>query len=359
MSKRELDTPALCIDLDRMESNMRAVAATCREHGVGWRPHAKGHKSSLIARQELAAGAIGVTCAKLGEAELMAAGGIRDILIANIVVGPQKLERLAALRAIADPIVCVDHPQQARDFSQAFANTADCLRVLVDVDIGLARTGVAPGEAALELAQTVAELPGLDLAGVMGYEGHLLTVPDLAEKRQRIRTDLEKLTATRDLLESRGLPCPIVSCGGTGSYQITVGVPGITEIQAGGAIFMDAHYRHNCQVSGLEYALTVLATVVSRPAPSRAIIDAGRKTMNCEMHMPLVAGREDMRVMQLSAEHGELEIDPSARDLQIGDRLELIPGYADLTCMLHDSYHVFRGQRLEAIWPIEARGRLQ
>lgn len=357
-TKDDLDTPALCLDLDIMEANLQSVAATCRRHNVGWRPHSKGHKNSTIARTELAAGALGITCAKLGEAEIMADGGVRDILIANLVVGPHKVRRLVELRRKADPIVCIDHIDQALPIHQAMLDAKLRVRVLIEVDIGLHRVGVAPGEPTLALARQLRELSGIELAGVMGYEGHLLTLEDPADKARQIGAALDSLVATKRLLEQSGIACPIVSCAGTGSYLYSAKHPGITELQAGGAIFMDAFYRHKCQVPELNYALTVLATVVARPAPERAIIDAGRKTLNIEVHVPLVAGRDDMRITRLSAEHGELQLDPSAQGLKIGDRLELVPGYADLTTVLHDQFFCFRGGRLTEIWPIEARGKL-
>jgi D-serine deaminase-like pyridoxal phosphate-dependent protein len=209
------------------------------------------------------------------------------------------------------------------------------------------------------LARQIAELPGLQLAGIMGYEGHLLTLPDPDDKRQRIHEALGVLVETAQLLRDRGLSCEIVSCGGTGAFFISVEQPGITELQAGGLIFSDAFYRHACQVPEFQYALTVLTTVVGRPAPDRAIIDAGKKSHNQEVHKPLVAGRDDIAFEHLSAEHGKLKLAPSAQDLRIGDRLELIPGYSDLTTVLHDRFYAFRKGRLEAIWPLEGRGRVQ
>ncbi|HUY35751.1 MAG TPA: DSD1 family PLP-dependent enzyme [Pirellulales bacterium] len=357
-AKADLDTPALCLDLDVMESNIRAVAATCRQHGVGWRPHAKGHKASTIARTELQAGALGVTCAKLGEAEVMAAGGIRDVLIANIVVGEHKLRRLVDLCRRAEPIVCVDHIEQVWPLSKAISAAGLRIRVLIEVDIGLGRVGVLPGEPTVALARRIHELPGLALAGVMGYEGHLLTIADPAEKASQITAALDTLVATRRALEQAGLPCPIVSCAGTGSYLYSTRHPGITEVQAGGAIFMDTFYREKCQVTELNFALTIIATVVSRPVPERAIIDAGRKTMNIEVNPPRVLGRDDLSITRLSAEHGELALEPSAQGLKIGDRLELVPGYADLTTVLHNEFFCFRGGKLVDIWPIEGRGKL-
>jgi D-serine deaminase-like pyridoxal phosphate-dependent protein len=354
----DLDTPALCVDLDAMESNIRDLSAACRQSGVAWRPHAKCHKSIDVGRKLIAAGAIGLTCAKLGEAEIFAAAGIKDLLIANELVGPQKVKRLVELRRIADPVVCIDHIDQARPISQAMQAVGLRVRAVLEINVGMNRAGILPGEPALSLAQEIVRLPGIELAGVMGWEGHLVIVEDPQEKETRIREALSQLTATRDLLVANNLPCPIVSCGGTGSYPISVSHPGVTEIEAGGAIFMDAFYRHKCHISAFNLALKVVATVVSRPAPERAIIDAGRKTMNMEMAMPFVLGRDDIEVKSLSAEHGTLTLAPAAQNLRIGDRLEIIPGYSDFTNVLHDQFYALRGTRIEAIWPLQGRGRL-
>lgn len=356
--KEEVDTPALCLDLDKFEANVRRMAGICQQHGVGWRPHAKCHKSPAIAKRLIDAGAIGMTCAKLGEAEVFAAAGIRDLLIANMVVGPNKLRRLVALRRIADPIICVDHLDQVTALGGSMADEPQPLRVLIELDLGLQRVGVAPGKPALELARRIADTPGLQLAGVMGYEGHLLLLSDPAEKSREIGRAIQQLVESANLLRENRLPCPIVSCGGTGSYMVTLECPGITEVQAGGAIFMDQFYRHRCHVAEFDFALTVLATVVSRPTPDRAIVDAGRKTMNMELTLPQVLGRNDITVTSLSAEHGILRLESTATQLRIGDRLEFIPGYGDLTTVLHDRFYGFRGERLAEIWPLEGRGRL-
>jgi len=358
-TKDAIDTPALCLDLDALESNIESIMASCRAHGVAWRPHAKGHKAPAIARLQLAAGALGVTVAKLGEAEVMAAAGVRDILIANMIVGPLKVARLVELCRVADPIVCVDHLDQIEPLSAAMQQAGLTLRVIIEVDIGLRRVGVPVGEATLALAREILRRPGLRFAGIMGYEGHLLTVPNLDEKAGKIWDALSELTATADLLRQNDIPCEIVSCAGTGSYMYAVQQPGVSEIQAGGAIFMDVYYRTRCQVPDLRYALTVLTTIISRPTSERAIIDSGRKTLSMELQMPEVAGREDIRVMGLNAEHGILELATSAQNLKIGDRLELVPGYGDLTCVMHDNLYGFRKGRLEVIWPIAARGKLQ
>ncbi|MCA9163628.1 MAG: DSD1 family PLP-dependent enzyme [Planctomycetales bacterium] len=358
-TKADLDTPALYVDLDAFEFNVRTMSEACRARGVDWRPHSKCHKSSAIARELVEAGAIGVTCAKLGEAEVMAGGGVTDLLIANLIVGPHKVARLVELRKIADPIVCIDHIDQARPISDAMQAAGLRQRVILEVDIGLGRVGVAPGEATLTLAKQVVQLPGLHFAGIMGYEGHLLTLPDANEKRSQIHAALNILRDMKQLLEQNDIACPIVSCGGSGSFYQSLDHDGITELQAGGAMFMDEFYRHQCQLAELRDALFLIVTVVSRPTPERAIIDAGRKTMNMEVAMPKVLGRDDIHIERLSAEHGQLRLEPSAQDLRIGDRLEIVPGYGDLTTVLHDRFYGFRGDRLEKIWPLEARGRLQ
>jgi D-serine deaminase-like pyridoxal phosphate-dependent protein len=194
----------------------------------------------------------------------------------------------------------------------------------------------------------------------MGYEGHLLTIEDKEEKRQRIRESLALLAGCKDDFNRAGLPCPIVSAGGTGSYMFTLECPGVTELQAGGLIFMDAFYRHKCQVTEFGFALKLLCTVVSRPTPDKLILDAGRKSVHADNHPPLVVGHEhDIRMTRLSAEHGEYELAESAREIKIGDRLELIPGYSDMTNVLHNEFHAVRGGRVEAVWPLLGRGRLQ
>lgn len=356
--KNELDTPALCIDLDALEANIAQAAALCRQNGVAWRPHAKCHKSPDIAHRLIEAGAIGLTCAKLGEAEVFAAAGISDLLIANFLVGPRKIARLVELRRKANPLICIDHLDQAVPISRAMQAAGLKVRALLEIDIGMERAGVVPGKPAVELAKHVAALPGIELVGIMGYEGHLLLIADQGEKAARICAALGQLVETKERLERAGIPCPIVSCGGTGSLSFAVQQPGITEVQAGGLIFMDAFYRHHCHVEQFQYALSILVTVVGRPAPDRAIIDAGRKTMNLELEMPQVRDLEGIEVQRLSAEHGILKLAPAAQDLKIGDRLELIPGYGDFTTMLHNHFFVVQQDRLVDIWPLTARGRL-
>lgn len=356
--RAELPTPALCLELEALEANIAAVAALCRRQRVAWRPHAKCHKSPPLARRLIAAGASGLTCAKLSEAAVFAAAGIRDLLIANLIAGPDKVARLVELRRQADPIICLDHWDQAWPISQAMRAAGLRVRALIEVDLGLARAGTPPGAPSLQLAERVAALPGIELVGLMGYEGHLLQIPDPQEKAGRIAAALGQLVDTAELLRRAGLPCDIVSCGGSGSLPYAVRQPGITEVQAGGVIFMDAFYRYRCHLEGYRYALFVLTTVVSRPAPDRAIIDAGRKTLHGDFHPPLVLDRPGIAVERLSAEHGILKLAPEAGEVAIGQRLELIPGYSDLTTVLHDRFWVCRGDEVVDVWPLAARGCL-
>lgn len=355
-SADDIDTPYLHLDLDVMEENARFMLHACQEYGVEWRPHSKCHKSPEIAQMLVDVGAIGMTCAKLGEAEVMAEGGIRDLLIANMIVGPTKCQRLAQLAKIADPVVAVDHVDQLGPLHAALTESGTTVRVVLEIDLGMERVGVEAGEAALRLAHAVQRFPTLRLAGIMGYEGHLLLVPDRDEKHQRIHAALDRLAETRRCLLEAGIPCDIVSCGGTGSFVHTLQHPVVTEIQAGGAIFMDAYYRQKCGVENLGNALTIVTTVVSRPTSDRGVVDVGRKTVNMEFAMPCVMDREGIILARLSAEHGVLGIQGAGQSLRIGDRLHLIPGYADLTVNLHDDFYGFRQGRLERIIPIAARG---
>lgn len=357
--KHDLDTPILCIDLEGMDANIRGMATICREHAVAWRPHAKCHKTPAVALRQIAAGAIGVTCAKVSEAEVMAAGGIRDILIANMIVGERKWERVAALCRHADPIVACDHSAQVEPLAAVCRQRRAAPRVVIEVNLGLDRVGVSPGRETLELAQKIERLQGVKFAGLMGYEGHLLQIVDPAEKERKIRGAMQVLVECKEQLLRSGIACPIVSAGGTGSFAYTVKCPGVTEVQAGGGIFMDPYYRDKCHVDGLEFALTVLTTVVSRPTRERAVLDAGRKTLNPDIAMPIVAGRDDAVVDRLSAEHCVLTLGPKSQDLKIGDKIELVVGYGDFTTVLHNEFYGFRGDRLEVVWPILARGKLR
>ena len=353
-----LDTPALLVDLDVMEANMARIVAACRTHGVGWRPHSKAHKTLEIARMQLAAGAIGITCAKVGEAEVMAAAGIRDILIANQIVGTAKVERLLALAERADPIVCVDSVENVTELDAAFLRTERRLRVLIEVDIGMNRAGVAPGASVVALAREIARHPGLRLVGVEGWESQATTIADRAEKERTVREAVAALTASARACREAGFTVDIVSCGGTGTFPYCIEQPGVTEVQIGGAIFSDMHYRTHYHVD-FEPALTVLATVTSRPTPMRIVVDAGKKTMSGDAAMPAPRDLPRVRAMKISAEHAKLELEEPSATPKIGDKIELIVGYSDTTVHLHEEIVATRGGRIDAIWRVATRGRIK
>ncbi len=356
--KEELDTPALLVDLAVMERNIARIMRTCREAGVNWRPHTKGQKVPAIAHKEIAAGAIGVTCAKLGEAEVMAAAGIKDILIANQIVGAQKLARLMRLTLTADVIVAVDSVVQVEALAAAARLAGVQLRVVVEVNIGMNRAGVDPGEAAVALSRSVNSCPGLRLAGLMGWEGHTVKIRDPEEKRRAVQHSVRLLTDTAELCRQGGLPVEIVSCGGTGTYRITAYQRGVTEVQAGGGIFSDVHYRTNMGLDH-EYGLTVLATVVSRPSPTRLICDAGKKAMSCDAATPEPIGLGDVAAVRLSAEHATVELGAPNPIPEIGDKVEFVVGYSDTTVMLHEEMFGLRGGVVEVVWQILGRGKIR
>jgi D-serine deaminase-like pyridoxal phosphate-dependent protein len=354
----EIDTPALLLDLDAMERNIATMSGRIQARGLAWRPHAKAFKCPAIAQKLRRSGAIGVTVAKVSEAEVMAAGGIDDILIAHLVVGPSKAARLAALQRQADVKVTVDDPAHIPSLDAAAIRAGVRIGVLIDVDLGMKRCGVASPAAAVALARQVAAAKGLRFDGVMGYEGHTLMIEDADEKRDAIATAIGRLIAARSAVEDAGFPCRIVSAGGTGSYQITSEIPGLTELQAGGGIFACNYYTHVCHVTGHIPSLTVLTTVISRPAPDRLILDAGRKALSDYRVNPNLPEYPDCQVLGLSAEHTTVAIEPGT-PLKIGDKVSLIPGYSDFTFVLHNRVLGFRAGRIEVAWDLLGRGLLQ
>jgi D-serine deaminase-like pyridoxal phosphate-dependent protein len=355
--KTSVDTPALLVDLDVMEANMARVLATCRKNGVAWRPHCKGHKSPDIAKREVAAGAVGVTCAKLGEAEVMAAAGIRDILVANQVVGSAKIERLMRLLDKARVIVAVDSIANVEEMARAAELAAKTAEVVIEVDVGMGRAGVPPGAPILALAKKIAACPGLKLVGLFAWESQATQIADPAEKARVVQLALAKLVTTAKACAEDGHSMGIVSCGGTGTFPYCAEQPGVTEIQAGGAIFSDVHYREHYHTD-FAPALTILATVTSRPNPTRIILDAGRKAMSCDMAMPVPLGLPPISELKLSAEHGKIELAAPSDTPRIGDKIELICGFSDSTVFLHDQIVAVRKGRIEAVWPLLARGKL-
>jgi len=358
-SKADLDTPALLVDLAVLERNIERMARTIiHEAGVGWRPHTKAMKTPALAHMCLAAGAHGVTCAKLGEAEVMAAAGIGDILVANQIIGAAKIDRLVALCRHADVAVCVDRFDNAAEIDAAAATKGVAPRLLIELDVGLARAGVPPGEPAIALARQIAGLESVRFAGLQTWEAHTLAIEDPGEKRRLIAEALRSVTDTAEAVRRAGIDVDIVSCGGTGTYWISAFEPGVTEIEAGGGIYGDRLYRNRFGVDH-DFALTVLATVTSRPTATRIICDAGFKTMGASHGEPALVGHGPVERFALSAEHGVVTLTEPSDTPRVGDKVEIVPGYSDVTVFLHDELYGVRDGRLEARWPLLGRGKLR
>lgn len=354
----EIDTPSLIIDLDLMEHNIKTMADFFKTVSSKLRPHVKTHKCPIIAHKQVRAGAIGVTCAKLGEAEAMVEAGISNVLVANQIVGETKIKRLVNLAKHGEVTVAVDDPINIKHLARASELKEVKLNILVEVDIGNNRCGVPPNDPALRLAEEASSYSSLNFKGLLGYEGFCQNIRSIEERRLKTFEAMEKLVSTRNLLEDHGFDVEIVSAGGTGTHMITGKYPGVTEVEAGSYVFMDATYS---RVEGLEkfsQALTVLTTVVSTPKPGVAICDAGLKTISTEFGMPIVKGIDGVVYEKASEEHGRLKVD-GGRKLKVGDKLELVVTHCCTNTNLFDVFHCIRDGRLEAIWKIAARGRSQ
>lgn len=357
LKKTDLDTPILWTDLDQLERNIALVAQQCQTTGVGWRPHTKGIKTPAVAHKLLKAGALGVTCAKLGEAEVMAAAGITDLLVANQVVGSHKITRLVNLRRHADVKVAVDNYDNVAAIGAAACAKGVEVGLLVEVNTGMNRAGAEPGAATVALAGKIHETPGVVLRGLMTWEGHTLTISDADEKRRGIEQAIGGFLATVAECRAAGLPVDIVSCGGSGSYLITTTIAGVGEVQAGGGIFGDMTY----QSWGVptKPALFVQSMVTSRPVPERIIIDAGFKTLPRGFVSPQPLGLDHVKSIAFSAEHGIITLSEPNHSVRIADVLDLIVGYGDATVLLHENLYGIRAGIVETVWPVLGRGKLR
>ncbi|RKU20386.1 alanine racemase [Candidatus Poribacteria bacterium] len=360
MHKTELDTPALLIDLDKMEANIATMANYFSTVNADLRPHVKTHKTPIIAHKQIAAGAIGVTCAKLGEAEAVIHAGIRDVLIANQVVGAQKIARLINLAKHSEIMVAVDNAENVQAISEAAAAKGATVRMLIEVNIGMDRCGVEPGKPTLKLAEQIHRSPNLIFEGLMGYEGHTVAKPNRSERDTATREAMQRLVDTKHYFEKHDVEVPIMSGGGTGTFNITGSIPEMTEVQAGSYVLMDSTYRN---VEGIgdhfDCALSVLATVVSRPSADRIIVDTGLKVLAKEFGIPQPVGINGVEMTGLSEEHGKLQVSDANVSLKPGDKLEILPTHCCTTVNLHDRYYGIRNGIVESVWNIAARGKAQ
>jgi D-serine deaminase-like pyridoxal phosphate-dependent protein len=355
-----LDTPSMIVDLDVMEENVRKLMTLLKPLGVKIRPHLKTTKSPILAKKLIAAGATGGCVAKLSEAEVMVAEGVDDILITCEIVGQVKVARLVELFR-KNPMIqtVVDSEIGATGINDALAGSEveTAIQVLIDLDVGLHRTGVAP-ESALALAQHIGSLKHLNLIGVQGYEGHLQHLHGREEREKECRSSMATLVGTAELLRDNGFKIDVVTAGGTGTAEFCAKTPGVTEVQPGSFIFMDSDYR-NAVGNYFSHSLTILSTVISKSqSESRVTIDAGLKSLTTDSGFAEPKNMRGVTYTPMGDEHGWLSWEKAA-DLPVGARIEMIPSHIDPTVNLHDFYYAHRNGVIEEIWPVAARGKVQ
>ena len=361
MAEEEIDTPALIIDLDAFESNLDTMAALLAPTGVKLRAHAKTHKSPVIAKLQMARGAVGNCVQKVAEAEVLAWGGIPDILVSNEVVGAAKLARLCALSRIATVAVCADDPGQVAAIETAASDAGIRMTVLVEIDVGAGRCGVQPGPDAVALARRIAASKHLIFGGLQAYHGSAQHKRTPAERRTLIAGAVDASRRTVEQLRQQGLECAIIGGAGTGTFEIESKSGIYTEMQAGSYVFMDADYARNLDETGapvetFRHALFVLSSVMSQAQPGVAVLDAGHKAVAVDSGLPTVWQRPDIRYTGASDEHGKLQFGVEIATPKVGEKLRLVPGHCDPTVDKFDWYVGVRGGRVECLWPVAARG---
>ncbi len=355
--KNNLPTPALLIDLTMLEYNLTVMSGFFNAHKAKLRPHFKTHKCPQIAHMQVKHGAIGMTCAKLSEAEVLAGAGITNILIANQVVDRVKIACLARLARQNQITVAVDDVSNLVNFGRAAIEMGSIINVVIEVDVGLHRSGVEPGNPALQLAREALTIDGIHFSGLLGYEGFAMFELERNIRAKKVQAAMKLLVATSELIQQAGIPVEMVSAGGTGTYDLTGEFPGITEIEAGSYVFMDT--RYNQLGLAFKQSLILLATVTSSNHPGRCIIDAGLKSLSSENGMPEIITPKGLRLLNLNEEHGIVEMNPGQENPDVGSRLEVIPSHVCTTVNLHDRYYVIKEDLLVDIWEISGRGKSQ
>lgn len=360
----DIPTPALLLDLDRFEANVARMATHLRDRGRAFRPHAKTHKCPEIARRLVAAGAVGACTAKLSEAEVFADHDLRGLLVTTAVIGSHKIARAVELaRRAPDTIFIVEAEQNVRELSDAAAQRPGLVLNLA-VDLYFGRTGVAPGAPARDLARFITKQPHVRFVGLQSYDGAAAHTAPFDARRARTRGSMKQAVETRRLIERDGMECPLVTGGSTGTYRIDSEIDGVTEIQPGSFVFMDMEYGQIGGPDGTEYrdfaqALTVVTTVVSR-RPGVAIVDGGYKAFATDRPFtPAPVDLPGVTYAWAGDEHGRLDLTAAERDVKVGDRIEFVPPHCDPTVNLYDTIYALRGDIIEGVWPIAARGRSQ
>lgn len=348
--REELVTPALVLDIDVAQRNIERMAERLRSMPAHIRPHIKVHKSPELARRQVDAGAIGLSTATVWEAVVMASTGLDDLFVVNEVSDPRKIRTLVDLARERRVLVAVDDAENARALSDAAVAAGSVLGAMIEVDTGMDRCGVDTPEEALALARVVADLPGLRLEGLTGYEGHCSLTPEADLRAQREKAAMTLLVSTAELLRSSDLPCPIVSAGGTGTWDLTAQFPGVTEIQAGTYVVIDNFHGH--MAPDFEHSLTVQAHVISH-VRDRLIVDAGNKSMGAPA-LCSIRGH-DLPSFRFDEEHGIFDA-TGGTSLRVGDSVALIPGYSPGTVNWYDAYHVVQDDVVVDVWPVVPRG---
>ncbi len=364
MDEADIQTPCLILDLDALERNIKKMGDYAKAHGMRHRVHGKMHKSVDVAKlQEQIGGAVGVCCQKVSEAEVFARGGIKDVLVSNQVRDPLKIDRLARLPKLgARTIVCVDDVNNVADLSAAAVKHGTELEVFVEIDCGAGRCGVTTTPAVIEIAKAVEAAPNLKFTGIQAYQGAMQHLDTYEARKEKLDIAIAMVKDAVDGLKAEGIDCELVSGGGTGSYYFESNSGVYNELQCGSYAFMDADYgrildEHGNRIDQGEWenALFILTSVMSHSKADKAICDAGLKAQSVDSGLPFIYGREDVEYLKCSDEHGVIG-DPDGV-LKVNDKLRLVPGHCDPTCNVHDWYVGVRGGKVEALWPVSARGK--
>ncbi|KJG10613.1 DSD1 family PLP-dependent enzyme [Photobacterium kishitanii] len=366
MDITQLPTPALIVDFDKMKNNLREMQQRIDALELKLRPHTKAHKNPAIAQMQIDAGAQGICTAKLGEAEVMAAGGINDILITTPIAGKNKIQRLVKLyQQYPDYrfIQVIDHQQHVIDIAQAATEAGICIELMIEVESGQQRCGVEIGNDLVSLIEAINYSDGVSYVGLQAYSGHLQHIKGYQERNTQARTVVEDLfNYINTVLKPKGLAPDIISGGGTGTYAAYQGL-GFSEIQAGSYLFMDTTYQaigdenNQDQNNQFDVALKVLSTVISHPSPQRAVIDAGMKCLSIDLGMPKVEGDSTLSYKTGGDEHGIINLIDGHEPLQIGQQLILLPSHCDTTLNNFDTLYAIRGTEVIEQFPILGRGR--
>ena len=351
-NRRDLVTPVLILDLDVVRRNINFMTGRLKSLHAKLRPHIKVQKNVELAKLQVEAGAIGVCTATVWEAIVMSSGGIRDVLIANEVVGKEKIAALAEAARTGHFTVAVDDPQNADDLSKAMGKTESTIGVIIEIDVGMGRGGVRSSSEAVRLAQHIRTLPNLTFRGVQGYEGHCMLEPDREVRIRKAHEAMDVVGETIERLAESGFKSEVVSAGGTGTYDITGADSRVTEIQAGSYVFMDNF--HGNLVPGFSKSLTVLGSVIIQHG-NTIVFDCGRKSIGIDFVQPTMIDYPSYQARYFAEEHALFDVDEKC-PLKPGDRMEFVPGYGPTTVNLYDAYHVVEKGVVTDIWPIIPRG---